>query len=59
MNTKPYGSHNQPRFRATYKGETIGWYDSQQEARQAIARAKKKEQKEDHLFRQWLYNKGK
>jgi hypothetical protein len=43
-----------PRFKATYRGETIGWYDTLAEAETAIERAREAEAREEQ---EWLAQK--
>lgn len=40
----------QPRFKATLNGEVLGWYDSLDEAQDAIAVAEAQDEKEDADF---------
>lgn len=39
-----------PRFKATYRGEVIGWYDTADEAEQAIESARTQEKHEEQAW---------
>ena len=42
------------RFKAIYKGATIGWFDTLAEAEQAIDAARKAEAEEEKAYLNWL-----
>lgn len=41
-------------FKATYKGKTIGWYDTRSEAEDAETAARLDERDEQDEYRRWL-----
>jgi hypothetical protein len=47
-------NHPSPRFKATYRGDVLGWYDTQAEAEAAIEAAREDEKREEQ---EWLRNK--
>lgn len=40
-------NHPSPRFKATYRGDVLGWYDTADEAEQAIEAARYAEKHEE------------
>ena len=41
-------NHPSPRFKATYRGDVIGWYDTSTEAEAAIEAVREGEKREEH-----------